>query len=508
MGTMKRILSVCLVLVMIMTLLVSCGDNGQDEKYTSGLENDETTEKSDDPLIDEASEFVDELGREYDFGGRTFAWIGSGVQRPENEEETGDIENDALYKRQREIEEQFNIDWVNTAAEIDTGDSGIHPVYEAVKTAVLAGSDAYDLGYGRTSNICQPLLINNTLLDANELETVDFDNPWWPETITENYSINGATYLLNGPIVTYYYQDGYGILFHKQVTEDYGIDDLYALVENDEWTFDKMAEIASVIPENENGAGAYRYADPNGMAILIANGQTLTKFDDQGAPYVEEGLTPELSALADKYSGMFGDDSTTIIQRGHVTGKIENIEEKYGYRSVREMFVEGKALFYFATMNEAATLRVDDVSFGILPMPKGSETQDDYACYADPWTLVNVFIPRTTKDKEVTGVIVEAIAALGYKYFKPAYYDILLKGRSVHDIESKPMIDIIFSTKKYEIINMLDVDGSNNNLGIYVTLTMGALTGNSEQIASRFFLASKQVSQNINRILSNIDKNN
>ncbi len=503
----KKVLSIFLVLVMLLAMLASCGDTKQDEKNTTGIENNATEEKSDDPLVDEASEFVEELAKEYDFSGKTFAWIGSGVQRPEKEEETGDIENDALYNRQREIEDQFNIDWVNTAAEIDTGDSGIHAVYEAVKTAVLAGSDAYDLGYGRTSNICQPLLINNTLLDANELDTVDFENKWWPESITDTYSISGATYLLNGPIVTYYYQDGYGVLFHKQVAEDYGIEDLYSLVENGEWTFDKMAEIASVIPENENGAGAYRYADPNGMAILIANGQTLTKFDDEGAPYVEEGLTPEISALADKYSAMFGDDSTTIAQRGYISGRIRSIEEKYGYGSVREMFVEGKALFYFATTNEAATLRVDDVSFGILPMPKGSETQDDYACYADPWTLVNVFIPRTTKDKEVTGVIVEAIAALGYKYFKPAYYDILLKGRSVHDIDSKPMIDIIFTTKKYEIINMLDVGGSNNNLGKYVTLTMGALTESSEQIASKYMMISKQVTQNINRILKNIENN-
>ena len=107
----------------------------------------------------------------------------------------------------------------------------------------------------------------------------------------------------------------------------------------------------------------------------------------------------------------------------------------------------------------------------------------------------------------MTGVIVESLAALGYKYFKPAYYDILLKGRSVHDIESKPMIDIIFSSKKYDVINMLDVGGSNNNLGRFVTLTMGALTESNENIASRYMLVSKQVTQNINRILSNIEKN-
>ena len=504
---MKKIISILLTLVMAFTMLVSCGDPVQEKETSVGTENNDVVEQSDDPLVDKASEFVDDLGAEYDFGGRTFAWIGSGVQRPEKEEETGDIENDALYNRQREIEEQFNIDWVNTQAEIDTGDTGVHAVFEAVRTAVLAGSDAYDLGYGRTCSICQPLLINNTLIDANELETVDFANEWWPESLTETYSINGATYLLNGPIVSYYYQDAFCVLFNKEVAENYAVEDLYSLVNHGEWTFDKMFEVADVIPSNENGAGAYRYADPDGMAILIANGQTLTRFDETGTPYVEDGLTAELSAIADKFSTVFGDDSTTVSQRGWLTGRHENFEEKYGYATASEMFVEGKALFYFTTINVAAGLRAHDVKFGILPMPKGSETQEDYVCYADPWTLVNVFIPRTTKDKEVTGVIVESLAALGYKYFKPAYYDILLKGRSVHDFESKPMIDIVFTTKKYDIIDFFDVDVSNNGPGKYVCLTNGAITESSDGIASRYMLLSKQVTQNINRVISNIEKN-
>ena len=37
--------------------------------------------------------------------GATFAYIGGGGQTAENEEETGNIENDVLYKRQRELEE-------------------------------------------------------------------------------------------------------------------------------------------------------------------------------------------------------------------------------------------------------------------------------------------------------------------------------------------------------------------------------------------------------------------
>ena len=44
------------------------------------------------------------------------------------------------------------------------------------------------------------------------------------------------------------------------------------------------------------------------------------------------------------------------------------------------------------------------------------------------------------------------MGALRQKYIKAAYYEKLLKGQSVFDAESSEMLDLIFSTKVYDLI--------------------------------------------------------
>ncbi|MBR5632915.1 MAG: hypothetical protein IKW68_02965, partial [Clostridia bacterium] len=290
------------------------------------------------------------------------------------------------------------------------------------------------------------------------------------------------------------------------VEEDYGIDGLYDIVRSGEWTFDKMFEIASVIPENQSGAGAYRYGDPDAVSMLIAQGVTITKFDEEGKPYLEDNIDKTIVDIADEYCRIFGDDTQTVNTKGSYSGSdYENFEEKYGYESYEEMFADDKILFLFIPTDEAAWLRIHEVQFGILPMPKASVSQEDYISYATPVSAFDVFTPKSTKDAEVTDVILEAMAALGYKYFKPVFYDTMLKSRMVYDYESKDMIDIIFNTKRHDMINMFDEGTSINGPGSVVRLLNGAVTENSQGLTSRFFIQSKVVNGNIREILANLE---
>ena len=294
------------------------------------------------------------------------------------------------------------------------------------------------------------------------------------------------------------------IVFNKQVAEDYGIDGLYDLVKDGEWTFDKMLEVASAIPENANGSGAYRFADPDGVSTVLAHGYTLTEFDENGNPRVPDSLSQGVVDLADKYSRIYADDTQTVNLKGRGSGKSEKIEEKYGYDNIQSMFADGKILFLFIPTDEAAWLRNKDVNFGFLPMPKGSADQEDYISYGAARSAFNVFVPKSAKNAQMTDVIFEAMAALGYKYFKSTCYDNMLKSRSVKDFESKDMLDIIFATKKYDIINVVDKGASTSSDGEIVTLYNTAIEETSGSFVSRYFITSKVVNGNIKNILANI----
>ncbi len=510
----KKLIALMLVLLMVVPLIVSCDDKdtGKDDDGNRPNYGTQDAIGEDDPYAEknaEIDEYIDELALAHKLNGKSFVYIGGGAQAPDpdSDGETGDVQKDAFYFRSRDIEDKFGLDWTDYIPEQVEGASG-HAVVDAVNQDVLAGSKAYDAGYGTPVAVAGPLFRNDSLADASEYTVIDFERDWWPAALRDTYHINGAVYFLNGPIVSSNYTDTHCVVFNKQVADDYGIEDLYQLVRDDEWTYDKMIEVASAIPENANGAGAYRYMYPNGMATLFACGFKVTQYDSNGAPFIADALPTELSTLADKFSPIFSDDTQTVHTKGiRSNGNGENFAEKYdGYEGASEMFDDDKVLFYFVNTGDAAELRKLEVDFGILPLPKGSDTQEDFISYVEPWSAFNVFIPKTTKDPAVTDVVLEAMAALGERYIKPALYDTILKGRSVKDFESKDMLDIIFQTKTYDIIDFIAPDGDTNADSTIVKIHKEAIQESSGSLASQYFLQSMLVNRNIKNILASIEK--
>jgi len=354
----KKIICVTLALLITLPFLAACGEKKESVQTNQNIG---TGKVDTDPLVSEIDEYVSDLAEEYNFNGKKFTWIGGGVEAPKVEEETGDVQSDAIYNRQREIEEKFGVKWINYVPE-NVEDSYNCGVVDAVIEDVMAGTGAFNAGYGMENPVTQPLLSQNMLADLSGLEVVDFERPWWPASLRDSYTIGSALYLLNGPIVTFYYQDTLCVIFNKTVAEDYNVPELYSIVKNGDWTFDKMFEIAESVPTNSNGTGAYRYGEPEGVGILVANGINVIKFDEVGNPYVEENLTKEMSDLSDKFAPVFSDDSQTAHCKFSVSGKHERWEDKYGYESCDDMFADNRILFMFIPIDEAAWLRIRRLS--------------------------------------------------------------------------------------------------------------------------------------------------
>lgn len=503
-----RFLSAVSLLIVFVMLMSSCSEKVENVKpvETVPMTNTGTAEQLvtfDNPEVDR---YIDDLADSYDFNGKTFTWCGNEGQAPVNEEETGDLRNDALYYRQREIEEHFGVDWVNFwPPDLGTGNQG---VYDHVMQDVLAGVGAYDLCYGTTIAIAQPLFIQNVVMDVSDFQCLDLNREWWTQGLMDFYSIGGSLYFLNGAIVTSNYEDTYCIAFNKEIAHEYGVGNLYDLVYNNEWTFDKMFEVASVIPTNENGSGTFRFGDPNAIATLYAHGHSLAQYDEEGFPYVNENVSEEVYDLAVKFSRIYGDESICAMSKGDYGGFTERewCENKYGYEDYSEMFAKDRFLFYFLTTGEAAWLRVYEVEFGILPIPKGDKSQKNYISSTGTWGASNVFVPKSAKDVEMSDVMLEALASLGYKYIKPAYYDMILKSRATYDYASKGMIDIIFETKRYDIIDFLATGGNINMDSDFVRIVRGAIDENASSFVSRYKLQAKIVNNNIKRIRKMVEK--
>ena len=82
-------------------------------------------------------------------------------------------------------------------------------------------------------------------------------------------------------------------------------------------------------------------------------------------------------------------------------------------------------------------------AYGIIPIPKLNEDQDDYYSYTHDLMSV-VGIPGTApeEDLDMLGVVIEELSAYSYNYTREAFFEIALKGRYMRDQQSREMLDL------------------------------------------------------------------
>ena len=127
----RRIISLLLALIMVVGVLVGCNKaaNRQRDKEN----NKDAYDTEEDRAI---KEYVLDLSEGANYEGRTFTYLGGQQENfPTKEEETADIRSNALFNRQREIEETYGLDFVNVYDE-----EGSDSVKDTVINEVMAGS--------------------------------------------------------------------------------------------------------------------------------------------------------------------------------------------------------------------------------------------------------------------------------------------------------------------------------------------------------------------------------
>ncbi len=447
----KRIFCLVLCCLTLATSFASCGGNDQKQKNTSSTSSTQTQVKKDDKTtlsddeIKTINEKIDYLKKDAPNGydGVDFNFIGRESDSfPIEENITGNEESDAVYKRNMAVEEAFNVKIVNHSMEKGP------VVAQTVMTDADAGLNTYHLAFGNIFTVGAPLFNGSYLSTIGDVDKIDIESPWWLSSMEEFYAIGDKLFFLSGDILPSFFSNSTCVLYSKKIAEDYGItDDFYSIVKSGDWTIDKMFEAASKVPGGEIKRYGNPDADEAGIALLFGSGQSITKFDADHIPYLEKALSSEIMDLATKVSAQTGREE--FCQNANF--EIEEI----GSKEIRQMFADDKILFSFDTAEGISELRELDVNgFGILPIPKGSAEQKNYISYTGTGGGGSIYITRNIPDKDMVGTITEAMGAYSYLYIRPTFYDLRLKSKSVYDMESKEMLDIIYSTQVYDLYDL------------------------------------------------------
>ncbi|MCL2813385.1 MAG: hypothetical protein FWD23_02165 [Oscillospiraceae bacterium] len=448
----KKILAALLILSFAFGVLSACDSPAKPDENES--EKKEVKDDSGDEAKKEtAEERIYPNLEPKDFGGEfTFAsrWVDNQdwtewKQRDLfAEEANGDVVNDAVYDRNRKIEEKYNI----TIKEI----SIVHPDLPAkVNQANKAGDDIYDAvltGLIESTSMAQ----SGSFVDLFGVPNLDLSKPWWNQGAVRDLSIMHKLFLIQGDLMILDNDSMEAMIFNKVLIQEYELENPYDLVKNGEWTFDKLIEMSKKVSKDVNGDGkmyikddlfgCIAQADTN-MSFIISGGDKVGGKDSDDYPVITFG-SDRSYRITDILDTFALDEDNFINLHRHV-GDFPVYDEQV------KMMEENRALFSWIRMRVVERLRGMETDFGILPLPKLDKEQPGYITNNNPHTGPGLSVPVSASDLERTGMILEDLCAESRYTLQPAYYEINLRGKYARDDESQEMLDIILSNVAYDI---------------------------------------------------------
>ena len=355
------------------------------------------------------------------------------------EEMTGEPINDAVFERNNLLATHLNVNVVETQAGSPVG---------TLKTSVAAQTDDYDVVTDGLS-VLAGIVAANYLMDYNAIPEVISGNKWWDQQLIDGMSVAGKTFMMTGDISI---MDNYGtwcMMFNKGIIESHTLENPYTLVEEGRWTLDKLEEMAAAATADLNGDGKWTTDDQYGFVseayntygLYICFGNKLTERDEAGMPYFVYETEESITALANILDVQYSDCCNMGLFPG--LGREDH-------------FKAGGGLFYFAGMINITAFRDSDTDFGIIPAPKENEAQEQYYSTYSPENMTAYSIPVTTTDSARVGDILEAMAGFSAYTLTPAYYEKTLMGKSGRAQESQPMIELILSTRNFDLGSIFD----------------------------------------------------
>lgn len=431
---MKRNLAILLALLMLTS--TACGGENEPVETTSGADDTTTLEESTtapDLMADLPTGSYD--GYEFRILGPsagTYLYTDVVV-----EESNGEPVNDAIYKRNAQVEEELGIKLVYT-------DVNVNDITNTFRTAVLAGDDDFDAAFDQSLRI-GAAAAGGVYYNIKDIGGINLSKPWWDSTTAEQYEIDGKLWLVQGDLNYQYLYNMWSVFANQKLVTDHNLENLYDVVLDGRWTLDKMSEYCRAVMQDLNGDGIYTLTDDicglssnssSYLALLHGAGEQLIAKEDNVPVF--KGVTDRFSGVYDKILAMVGDGGVFTDY-----GSMSNTE-RFG------LFASDKFLFSLMMVGSSEHLREMQADFAVLPLPKFDESQEDYISYVGP-SVMNLCLPVNLKDADRTGTILENLCARSYGTIREAYFETTLQSKFLRDEHSVKMLDLIYNNITAEL---------------------------------------------------------
>ena len=366
-----------------------------------------------------------------------------------HEQMSGEVLDDAIYNRNRLIESKFNI-------EIKAVERDIGNITGELRKIVAAGDDSYDAAfcpafYGGTLGA---LITENVLHNIYDISTMNLDKDWYNQTMLKEAAIGKGNqiYYVGCDIDIMTVQCVVFIFFNQDMMSSLGLELPYKAVREGKWTFDLFYQYMKD-GTNLNGADSFKW-DLNGPAtygFVAHDNCAVALFEGSSERFVtadSEGM-PRLAIEGERFINVLEkmQDMLALSPEGYFMHA--NNDPATGFH-FEPIFKNGRALMITGELKAADVFKDMESTFGIAPMPKFDENQENYFCQLHFGTPVLV-IPNTNTNIEFTGAVLDAMAYVSAKDVTPVLFDVSVSQKRLRNEESIEMLQLIKNSGSFDV---------------------------------------------------------
>lgn len=287
------------------------------------------------------------------------------------------------------------------------------------------------------SFVCDGILAN-----LISMPYLDLDSEYFNSRITAASTAGEAVYAVGGSACL---NPDYlsCIYFNRTLAEECGLGNIYELVQNGEWTWDKLNEFSEIAAQHGDDIISHGTPFANQDFTDIAS-------HSMGIDYMSNdlGTVPTIDYMTSDRSKIWTDVTDKLYT--HMFGE-RTFTNKNASESI-DMFTSGKMLFYTDRLYFMSWILDADVNWGILPLPKYDGNQEEYLTLTAPDSPVFCVIANTPS-YENSGILLEALNAAAHGYTEDAYISRCMD-HYLRDDASIHMLDIICDSASVDFPHM------------------------------------------------------
>lgn len=495
-STITRILALALACLSVAGFAACAGGGDTETTAAPAVTNAPEVPADTAPTTDQwGRDIVDvDLPADLKFPGETFSILSRDQEWAyyefSSDELTGDIVADAIFERNARVEERLGIEVEHIKK---NGSGGNIDQYRAiVSNAILADTKEYDAVamYAYYSTVPAMLKCYYNLAD---LPNVNYEKPWWRQSYIEAATAHDQFYTVISDLNLSVIDRTLLVYFNKNYAEQYQLGNLYQMVLDGKWTIDVLNTMITDTARDVNNNGTLDRGDFFGLVgcsdseafdgtFAACNVRTVSR-DIDGMPILDLDLDRATLAL-DKFNAMFYGSNGALLLAG-----VDN---------PMMQFTSGESIFLITALmaNETMRAKLRDMTddYGILPLPKLDENQENYG--TTPQDSYNsMAVLRNIDNPEMVGAALELMSAESWKTVRPEYCENTMKYRYMRDSESGQIFDIIVDSVFFDYSMIFN--SSLNSLG---TIMRAEMKANRNTLASQMAIQKKMVPKLIEKV--------